>query len=109
MTLNKSETMCQPCDNFTDDPSHGNPHGCNSCDGLRYFCTNCFRDHHSGGWQTCPGNGSRALCLHPACIAAEAAACEECSIGPTIYCHGCSAAGGASMPVYHLPPECESK
>jgi hypothetical protein len=26
-----------------------------------------------------------------------------------IYCHACSDAGGASMPVYHLPPACPVK
>jgi hypothetical protein len=24
----------------------------------------------------------------------------------TVYCHACSAAGGADMPIYHLPPAC---
>ncbi len=24
-----------------------------------------------------------------------------------IYCHECSKAGGADMPIYHLPPECK--
>lgn len=23
-----------------------------------------------------------------------------------VYCHGCSEAGGAGMPIYHLPPTC---
>lgn len=51
----------QPCNNYTageDDVSVLNagpiPHQCPNCfDGLRYFCTNCTRDHHENGWETC--------------------------------------------------------
>ena len=29
------------------------PHSCPKCNGTRYFCGNCFKDHHEGGWQSC--------------------------------------------------------
>lgn len=28
---------------------------------------------------------------------------------PDVYCHECSKAGGASMPIYHLPPICKAQ
>ena len=47
----------QPCGNFqpSDVGSWGYPipHDCPECGGERYFCGNCFFDHHKGGWKAC--------------------------------------------------------
>jgi hypothetical protein len=38
---------------------HGNGmnlHECPKCSGHRAWCTNCYGDHHDGGWESCkPG------------------------------------------------------
>ena len=80
--LNRSETQCQPCDNFTsgDDGYYGpTPHQCfapfdkpgaRRCGedgGLVYFCRNCNSDHHSGGYNTCRGRRGPCRFGHPAC------------------------------------------
>jgi hypothetical protein len=36
--------------------------------------------------------------------------CRRCNkIFKEVYCHPCSKAGGANMPLYHLPPVCKEK
>jgi len=65
--MNRAETKCQPCDNFMEREESENPHGCPECGGLRYFCENCHRDHHEGGWNTCTLTECRYD--HPICLA----------------------------------------
>lgn len=33
----------------------------------------------------------------------------KCKCHKMIYCHACSKAGGAGMPIRHLPPACKEK
>lgn len=81
--LDRSDTACQPCANFTpqDEGFGTTPHECFAgrhagqdvtCLGRVYFCTNCNSDHHSGGWNTC---AAVVPCrwTHPACDARWAA------------------------------------
>lgn len=75
--MNRSPTECQPCDAFvqheTEAPGFFVTHDCPRCGGagVRENCGNCHRDHHRGGWNSCPSE--RKHCVHPACVAAEAA------------------------------------
>ena len=47
----------QPCDNFTPEEGYtrmGYTHQCYRCGtGTVVFCTNCSRDHHEWGYDTC--------------------------------------------------------
>lgn len=70
--LDNSQVECQPCDSFTVfDTSvlgHGpQPHQCPICSGWRYFCGNCYTDHHDGGWNSC---NLHTVCPrnHPECM-----------------------------------------
>lgn len=78
--LDRSETECQPCEHFApyeEGPYGATPHECFApfdrersvtCLGRVYFCANCNRDHHTGGYNACAGNyGCRFN--HPACLA----------------------------------------
>lgn len=50
----------QPCGCYTPQQD-GNPYGVwnnehcclDKCEGTRSFCINCYRDHHSDGWEAC--------------------------------------------------------
>ena len=47
----------QPCDNLSPNEDENwfgaSQHECPKCCGLRMFCTNCNRDHHKNGWDSC--------------------------------------------------------
>lgn len=86
--LDRSDSECQPCDHYVSDGEgyfggpiphecfapFGEP-GARRCgeDGGRvYFCMNCRRDHHGGGYNTCRGSRGPCPFHHPACAAREA-------------------------------------
>jgi len=49
----------QPCDDFTEHPDEFldcgiyMAHECPVCWKKRWYCGNCNRDHHEGGWESC--------------------------------------------------------
>lgn len=69
MMYEKDDKTCQPCDNFQPKDSYFGMerHSCPGCEGTRVFCENCYKDHHSNGWNSCTIN---TVCPfdHPACI-----------------------------------------
>jgi hypothetical protein len=44
----------QPCAAFQADKLN-RPKTCPSCERMVQWCRSCLRTHHTGGWQTCPG------------------------------------------------------
>lgn len=44
----------QPCRAFQEDKLN-RPKTCPSCENRVQWCRSCLRTHHSGGWETCPG------------------------------------------------------
>lgn len=50
------KTGKQPCSNYKsfEEGLFGDiPHECYRCFGTVYFCGNCRKDHHVGGYETC--------------------------------------------------------
>ena len=72
--LDKSTEHCQPCEFYFMDDDDPYPHCCPDCEGLRYFCANCHKDHHKNGWESCGITEAKKACRHPSCRAAIAAA-----------------------------------
>jgi len=70
--LDRTDEQCQPCENYKHAEFEGDsptPHECyKGCGGRVYFCDNCKRDHHGGGYNTCISLGCPFN--HPACMAA---------------------------------------
>jgi hypothetical protein len=44
----------QPCRAFQEDRMN-QARTCPNCTAMVQWCRNCARTHHSGGWETCPG------------------------------------------------------
>jgi len=44
----------QPCGAFKENRMN-KPRTCPMCTTMVQWCGNCSQNHHSGGWQTCPG------------------------------------------------------
>jgi hypothetical protein len=70
--LNKTDTSCQPCENFTHNEidrewwGHAS-HCCPDCDGIRWLCGTCGKDHHEGGWNSCRVTEAMLSCRHASC------------------------------------------
>jgi len=63
---------CQPCENYKPkDDYYAELYNCHQCieclDGTVRFCSNCFFDHHDGGYESCKPT---ATCWrnHPVCV-----------------------------------------
>ena len=66
-SMNRTAEFCQPCDNYTLGSDDIYPHICPDCEGIRYYCVNCHKDHHKGGWNSCEVTSLMEGCRHPAC------------------------------------------
>jgi hypothetical protein len=88
-SLNRTPKQCQPCDAFKAHEQSmiggAQPHQCPICGGTRYFCGNCYTDHHEGGWNSCThsSTGDIAECprAHPVCKEVYAKQRKEKAIG----------------------------